>query len=272
MFNAKGDGMEQRKPKYWRTKIAEATDEGMVIRGYDVLKDLVGKIDFGALVYLLLKGELPKGNESKMINALFICSAEHGISPSSTVTRFVQAAGVPIQCAVATGVMMFGDVHGGAGQEFSKNIQDLVAETETKNGDYHEVAKEYVKKHKRLDGFGHPQHPSGDPRTKVLFGLAKEYGVAGNHIRMTEALERALVEKTKRPLLANIDAAIGAIISDMGFDWRVARAFIVIPRTAGLFAHAHEESVREPGWRQITLDQIEYDGPARRTNTNSSNL
>jgi len=24
--------------------------------------------------------------------------------------------------------------------------------------------------------------------------------------------------------------------------------------------------VREPGWRQITLDQVEYDGPARRTN------
>ena len=44
----------------------------------------------------------------------------------------------------------------------------------------------------------------------------------------------------------------------------LARAFIVVPRTAGLFAHAFEESVREPGWRQITLDQVEYDGPALR--------
>lgn len=255
------------KQKYWRTAIAEATHDGMVIRGYDVLKDLVGKIDFGALVYLLYRGELPKGNESKIINAIFICSAEHGISPSSTVTRFIQAAGVPIQCSVAAGAMMFGDIHGGAGQEFSRYIQELVKESNDTGRDYDEVAREFVRKHKRLDGFGHPQHPSGDPRGKVLFALSDELGLSGDHIRMTRALERALVAKTGRQLLANIDAAIGAIISDMGFDWRVARAFIVVPRTAGLFAHAFEEEVREPGWRQITLDQIEYDGPARRSNS-----
>jgi len=262
--------MTETSKKYWRTSIAKATDDSMMIRGYDVLKDLVGKIDFGSLVYLLYRGELPKGNESKIINAIFICSAEHGISPSSTVTRFIQSAGVPIQCAVAAGAMMFGDVHGGAGQEFSRYIQELVRETNKAGRDYDEVAYEFVRKHKRLDGFGHPQHPSGDPRGKVLFALAEEYGLAGDHIRMTRALERALVAKTGRTLLANIDAAIGAIISDMGFDWRIARAFIVVPRTAGLFAHAYEEQVREPGWRQITLDQIEYDGPPRRSNDRAS--
>jgi citrate synthase/citryl-CoA lyase len=251
---------ESNQKKYWRTSIAEATDEGMVIRGYDVLKDLVGKIDFGALVYLLFRGELPRGNESKIINAIFICAAEHGISPSSTVTRFIQAAGVPIQCSVAAGAMMFGDVHGGAGEEFSRGIQELVFEANTTNRDYDDMAREFVRKHKRLDGFGHPQHSQGDPRGKVLFALAEELGLAGNHVRMTRAVEKALVEKTRRSLLANIDAAIGAIISDLGFDWRLARAFIVIPRTAGLFAHAFEEQTREPGWRQITLDQIEYDG------------
>jgi citrate synthase len=252
--------------KYWRTAIADVAHEGVTIKGYDVLTDLVGKIDFGALIYLLYRGELPKGNESKMINAMFISVAEHGISPSSTVTRFVQSAGVPIQCSVAAGVMMFGDVHGGAGEEFARNIQEMVAEAAKTGRDYDELAFEYVRAHKRIDGYGHPQHPQGDPRGKVLFRLAEEYGLAGDHIRMTRAVEKALVEKTGRPLLANIDAAVGAIISDMGFDWRLARAFIVVPRTAGLFGHAFEETMREPGWRQITLDQVEYDGPAPRSN------
>lgn len=256
--------------KYWRTAIADPTPDGVVVRGYDVLKDLVGKIDFGAMVYLLYKGELPKGNESKIINAMFISVAEHGISPSSTVTRFVQAAGVPIQCSVAAGAMMFGDVHGGAGEEFARYIQQLVSEAASSGRSFEDLAAEYVRTHKRLDGFGHPQHLHGDPRGKVLFGLAEEYGLAGDHIRMTRELEKALIKKTNRPLLANIDAAVGAIISDLGFDWRLARAFIVVPRTAGLFAHAFEESVREPGWRQITLDQIEYDGPARRSNDNGA--
>ncbi len=255
--------MSAAPKKPWRTAVSEFTPEGVSVRGYDVLKDLTGKIDFGAMVYLLLKGDLPKGNEAKMINAVFVAVADHGISPSSTVTRFIQAAGVPIQCSVAAGVMMFGDIHGGAGQEFAKNVQELVADAKKAGRSFDEVAKEYVLAHKRIDGFGHPQHPEGDPRTKVLFGLAEEYGTAGDHIAMTRALEKALAERARRPIPANIDSAIGAIASDLGFDWRLARALLVIPRTAGLFAHAHEEMTREPGWRQVPMDQIEYDGPRR---------
>ncbi len=253
--------MSEVKKKLWRTAIAEATDTGVSVRGYDLLTDLTGKIDFGSMVYLLLKGELPKGNESKMINAIFVCCAEHGISPSSTVTRFIQAAGVPIQCSVAAGAMMFGDIHGGAGQEFCKNIQSLAESAIASGQDFGECAREFVKRQRRVDGFGHPQHPSGDPRTDVLFGLAVEYGISGHHIQMTRAIEDALLEKTGRPIKANIDAAIGAVAADLGLDWRLARALIVIPRTAGLFAHAYEEQMREPGWRQIPLSEIDYDGP-----------
>lgn len=250
--------------KPWRSAIAEFKPDGVSVRGYDVLGDLVGKIDFGAMVYLLLTGELPKGNESKMINAVFVAVADHGISPSSTVTRFIQAAGVPIQCSVAAGVMMFGDIHGGAGQELAKNLQGLVGKAKAESRTFDDVAKEFVTANKRIDGFGHPQHPQGDPRTKVLFGLADEYGCSGDHIAMTRALEKALEVRARRPIPANIDAAIGAIAADLGLDWRLARALLVIPRTAGLFAHAHEEMTREPGWRQVPMDQIEYDGPADR--------
>src|SRR5690606_21431246 len=92
------DTTKPAERKYWRTAIGDPTPhEGTIVRGYDVLTDLVGQIHFGAMVYLLYKGELPTGNEAKMINAMFLSVADHGISPSSTVTRFVQSAGVPIQ-------------------------------------------------------------------------------------------------------------------------------------------------------------------------------
>ena len=258
-----GKVQEQRKP--WRSAIAEFRPDGVSVRGYDVLRELTGQVDFGAMVYLLLTGELPKGNESKMINAVFVAVADHGISPSSTVTRFIQAAGVPIQCSVAAGVMMFGDIHGGAGQDFARNVQELVKKARAESRSLDEVAKEFVLANKRIDGFGHPQHPEGDPRTKVLFGLAEEYGCAGDHIAMTRAMEKALEARARRPIPANIDSAIGAIASDLGLDWRLARALLVIPRTAGLFAHAHEEMTREPGWRQVPMDDIEYDGPPPRS-------
>lgn len=258
--------MSESEQSYeWRTSIAEATADGVRVRGYDVLRDLAGKVDFAEMVFLLFAGELPTAGQAKMINAVFVCCADHGISPSSTVARFVQAAGVPIQCGVAAGLMTFGDIHAGAGQEFCRNISELVAEARRDGRSLDEVAREFVRSRKRIDGYGHPQHPDGDPRTAVLFGLAREFGVAGDHIALTLAIEGALAEKAKRAIPANIDAAVGAIVADLGLDWRLARALIAIPRTAGLFAHCFEEMVREPGWRQITLDKIKYDGPAPRT-------
>lgn len=253
--------MSDEKQYAWKTAIAEATDTGLTVRGYDVLTELVDKIDFVEMFYLLLTGKLPSKGQVKVINALFICCAEHGISPSTTVARFIQAAGVPIQCSVAAGVMMFGDIHGGAGEEFARDIMALVQQAKDSGHSFEAVAVDYVSKHKRISGYGHPQHPSGDPRTQVLFDLAEREDVAGDHIAMTRAVEDAIAKKKGRRIGANIDAAVGAISADLGLDWRVSRACIVVPRTAGLFAHAHEEMVREPGWRQIPLSEIQYDGP-----------
>jgi citrate synthase/citryl-CoA lyase len=60
----------------------------------------------------------------------------------------------------------------------------------------------------------------------------------------------------------NIDGAIAAIVSDLGFDWRIGRVFIAAPRAAGLAAHAVEEATRERGWRKIASpEDIDYDGP-----------
>lgn len=263
MIEASSSNAKDSRPAAWKTAIAKATPDGVVVRGYDLLKDLTGTIDFGQMIHLLFKGELCSPATSRMINALFVCIADHGISPSSTVTRFVRASGVPVQCAVAAGMMTIGDIHGGAGEAFTRNLQELVAKSRASGSAFDDVARKFVTQHKRVEGFGHPQHPDGDPRTPHLFALAEEYGLAGSHIALTRCIEKALHERVGRAIPANIDAAIGAIISDMGFDWRFARAFIAIPRSAGLFAHAVEESVRESGWRQIPLDQIHYDGVVR---------
>jgi citrate synthase len=244
----------------WTTSISKSLDEGVQVRGYDVLNDLVGTIDFGQMVYLLFKGELPLGNQGKMINAIFVCVADHGISPSATVTRFVQSAGVPIQCAVAAGIMTLGDIHGGAGEAFCRTVKELVEKANGENREFSAVATEYVRAHKIIDGFGHPQHPEGDPRKTVLFRLADEYGISGDHVRMTDELEHALQIRVGRRIPANVDAAIGAIAADLGFDWRLVRSLIAIPRTAGLFAHSFEEMTRERGWRELDPQLLDYDG------------
>jgi citrate synthase len=73
-----------------------------------------------------------------------------------------------------------------------------------------------------------------------------------------------LSEKLGRPLPINVDGAIAAVISDMGFDWKLGKAFFIISRVPGLVAHAYEEMTRERPVRKLGPMPYEYDGPGDR--------
>src|SRR5690606_27996550 len=52
---------------------------------------------------------------------------------------------------------------------------------------------------------------------------------------------------------------VTGILMDLGFDWRLARVFVFVPRAAGIAAHAVEEVKRERGWRVIAKSEdIDY--------------
>lgn len=260
--------MAEKEAPRWKTALSYADAEKIVYRGYRV-EDLMEKLDFGGMVYLLLQGEAPAPNQAKMINAIFVSLVDHGIVPSTGVSRILAACGVPLQAAVAGGVLTIGDIHGGAGQEFAFLIQKWVAECRQKSQSSDAYAAELVARYraekKRIPGFGHPLHPMVDPRVTKLRELAVELEVKGSHLEMAEAIERTLETSLGRKLPLNIDGVVAAITSDMGFDWRVARLFVFIPRSLGLAAHAYEETVREKGWRILaTDDEVVYDGPGAR--------
>ena len=254
-----------RRP--WRTSIAGPEDQRIVIRGYD-LNELIGSITFSEVLYLIQRGELPTPGQARMIDALLVSVADHGIAPSSTVSRFLSASGVPIQVAVAGGLMTFGDIHGGAGEQCAQVLQRAVANARAAGRSPREAADalvaDYRSRRQPLDGFGHPQHPSGDPRVARLFQVAEETGVAADHVAFQRELEGALERATMRRIPINIDGAMASIISDLGFDHRYARPFMITARAVGLSAHALEEIDREGGWRQIPLSEVTYDGPPLR--------
>lgn len=251
----------------WRTSISTYSDKEIVIRGYDI-EDLIENVDFASVVYLAMKGELPTNNQAKVLNTLLVSVIDHGIAPSEMVTRYVAASGVPLQGCIAAGMLTIGDVHGGAGEAFAKMIQTNVQIANEEGIPLAEMADKIINKAKaegrRLEGFGHPMHPGGDPRAPKLIEMAKKYEVAGPHIELAERLEEALEKSRNRKIPMNIDGASGAIISDLGLSWRFARPILLISRTAGLASHAVEEIEREKAWRSVDKDKILYDGPEKR--------
>lgn len=241
----------------WNTKISKVGEKGAVVRGYDATS-LIGKITFTDMICLLLKGELPSKGERELLDAIFVSSSEHGIQvPSITSARIVQSAGNPVNTAIAAGILSIGDHHGGAVEQAAKLFQENVDKSAG------EIVKERLARKERLGGFGH-KHYDQDPRVIPLFSLAEKHKLAGKHIKFAKEVDKELCSQSKKTLHLNIDGAIAAIISDLGFHWQSARVFFIIPRTAGISAHVVEERMSGEVYRREDDSNVTYSGPAER--------
>jgi len=248
----------------WKTAITDIGPGKIRVRGYSIT-DIMEKLSYAEAVYLILKGELPSKAEADLMNAILVASVDHGASPPSVLgTRTVLSGGNSLNAAIAGGVLVIGDTHGGAIEQSAKIMQEWAART----GDAAELASQLVdwlqETKKRMPGFGHRLH-NVDPRTGKLFEIAERHGFKGKHIELCKAVEKALEEKMGKKLPINVDGAIAAVISDMGFDWRLGKGFFIISRVPGLLAHAYEEMTREKPMRKLGPMPFEYDGPGERS-------
>jgi citrate synthase len=253
----------------WRTSISKFDADGVTIRGYRI-QDMMENLDFGGSLFVLFQGRLPSKQEARLINAVLISVMDHGIVVPTAVGRIVAASGVPIQACVAAGILTIGDFHGGAGEELAKKVAGWVAEAQKNAKPADVMAREIVSEARRagqrVEGFGHPLHPVRDERVTALVRMTRDLGLLGPHLQLLLEIEKIIASAASKPVPLNIDGAMSGILCDMGFDWRVTRAFVFVPRAAGIAAHAVEEVVRERKWRKVASDdEISYDGPEARS-------
>ena len=244
---------------FWRTSISQVRPNEILVRGYPV-EELAAQRSFGDVVYLLLTGEIPRGHEGRLVEAILIACSEHSLaSPSADAVRFVASSGVPLQTAVAAGVSSIGDVHGGAIEPCAHIIKDAVAHDTSAAA----LLEELKVQKRRMPGFGHPVH-SEDPRTKVLLRLAERWGVVGKHTKFVREIEAATAGVLGRRLPMNVDGAIAGLMCDMQIDPALGKAFFIIGRAPGYVAHAHEQTTAERPFKAADINDITYTGPARR--------
>jgi citrate synthase len=56
----------------------------VAVRGYDIA-ELMGRVSFGAAVYLILTGELPSPAVARLMDAILVSSIDHGATPPSAL-------------------------------------------------------------------------------------------------------------------------------------------------------------------------------------------
>ena len=243
---------------WWTTSIIDVSPGRIAIRGYEI-QELIGSITFADMIWLMLKGDLPTRAQSKLLDAALVSAVDHGPqAPSIAIARMAATCGVQMNSAMASGINVLGDVHGGAGEQcmelyneisealYAQRVaissqDELARVTAGVVGDWRERGAKY------LPGFGHRFHPV-DPRVAPLLELADAAAtsgvVSGHYAAIGRSVMAVLGRKRETPVAMNIDGATAVIYSELGFPPELGRGLFVLSRSVGILAHAWEQGTR----------------------------
>jgi citrate synthase len=234
---------------WWRTEIVDIAPGVIRVRGY-AIEDLIGRISFPAMIWLVTRGQLPTDAEAELLGAVLVAGVDHGPqAPAVAIARMAATCGVGLNNAMASGVNVLGDVHGGAGQQCMVLIADIAGREKMGAPLGEAVAaalKDFRAENGRfVPGFGHRFHPT-DPRAKRLSEMirsaARKGTVSGRYLAIGEAIQKRLSADSGRPLPMNIDGITAVVLSELGFPAELGRGIFILSRSVGICAHAFEQS------------------------------
>lgn len=273
MPNKSPEELLQSCSEWWDTSIIDIHPGQIDIRGYPV-EQLIGKVRFPEIIWLMLRGELPTRSQSDLLEAALVPGVDHGPhAPSIAVACMAVSCGLPVNGAMASAINVLDDVHGGAGQQCMELYREIDAEAGA-NGDLVVAATRVIQRHrdageKIVPGFGHRFHPV-DPRCAPLFALvakAEANGVvSGRFASIGRAVEKAISDIKGKHIPMNIDGITAVVFCELGFEPELGRGLFILSRAVGILAHAWEQKQRGrrmmgPMPREIPF---RYSGPARR--------
>ena len=231
--------------RWWQTDVSHMEPGVIELRGTPV-QELIGRIDLASMIWLMVRGDRPTPAEAALLQAALVAGVDHGPqAPSIAIARMAATCGVGLNSAMASGINVLGDSHGGAGQACVEFLQ-AVLDAEAQGAPLAEAVRRTVEAGPRyLPGFGHRFHPI-DPRRDPLLTLTRtavDAGVVPGHfLRAGLAVEAHLRQTRSRPIPMNIDGATAIIYAELGFPAPLARGLFVLSRSVGILAHAWEES------------------------------
>ncbi len=245
--------------------ISTSNETTIVVRGRDLVRDLIGSINFTEHFWLLVTGALPSAGQRRVLDATLVAIAEHGLVPSVQAARLTLAAAPEaLQGAVAAGLLGCGSVVLGSAEAAGRLFADIAARASSQALDSAaaETLREYLQARRAVPGYGHPLHKGGDPRAQRLLEVAAEAGVAGRHMEIAAAVGRLLPQLSGRDLSLNVSGAIPAVLLDAGYPLLALKGVPLLARTAGLVAHLLEEQQRAIGFvmSHAAARAIDYDG------------
>lgn len=238
----------------WETAITNVKNGKETIRGKK-LSGLIKNNTFTETIFLIWRGRMPKSNEVKMLDALLTAAIDHGTGTASAMAaRIVASAKNSLHTALTAGILAMGERHGSAIENAAKFFIN-----NKNNKNLAQTIQALKEKKVRLAGFGHAVLER-DERSEILIKIAKKLGFFKTACQVALNTQKELNKISSKNLPLNIDGAMGAILSDMGFDPAMMKGIFITARVPGLVAHIYEEMTNDNGLRRLHEDEITYIG------------
>ena len=241
--------MENRKQL--RSRIALVEESRILVRGLDLCEELLGKINLGDMAFLQLTKRLPSLQESIVFNAMAICLAEYGMTPSAIVARMVYS-GSPgsIPAAIGAAISAMGEGLAGTMEKSAKLLQEFLPDPSSKV-DLESIAIKIVDKYeKKIPGLGAPFHKPVDPRAEKLLEIGKLNGFDGPYVHLMALISIEAQKRHGKSFPISAPGAVGVMACELGLPWYVVRSILAVGRAVGVIGHLFEE-LEDPLAREI---------------------
>ena len=256
------DGDVRSEPMITST-ICDERGEEPLYSGYPASELAAKGYQVEHVVGLLWLGRLLTSQEAAVVRRILILTADHGPCVSGALTTIIaSSAGIPLAQSVAAGLLMIGPRFGGAVTDASKYFKYGVDE----NMEVEEFLA-YMKEHVGpVPGIGHRIKSLRNPdnRVKSLLECVREQGFPTPVLDFALAVEKRTTRK-KENLILNVDGAMGAVLTDMGFPPEALNGFFVLARTIGFTGHWLDQ--KRQGSRLIRMFKwlVRYATPGRKS-------
>lgn len=207
------------------------------------LQPVEPRVDLGhAANYLyMLTGEEPEPDRVRAIEAYLISTIDHGFNASTFTARVIASTGADLAaCLVGAVGALSGPLHGGAPSR-ALEMLDAIGTPDRIDS----WIRDSVLRGDRIMGFGHSVYRTEDPRSRMLRGVAEQFGgpLVEFAVQVEARVEALLAElKPGRELHTNVELYAGVVMELCGLPREMFTPTFCAARVVGWSANILEQA------------------------------